>query len=65
MPGPGATPVRADRSPFDTAHPRHSYEASELLNARRLAMSPQAFTLTGFELVSGVEYAKSWLVSDG
>jgi hypothetical protein len=36
-------------------------------NARRpcvMAMSPQAFTLTGFERVAGVEYAQSWLVAD-
>jgi hypothetical protein len=29
-----------------------------------MAMSPQAFTLTGFERAGGVEYAQSWLVSD-
>jgi len=27
-------------------------------------MSPQAFTLAGFERISGVDYAQSWLVSD-
>ena len=30
---------------------------------RLMAMSPLAFTLTGFERVAGVEYAQSWLVS--
>jgi hypothetical protein len=28
-----------------------------------LAMSPQAFTLTGFERIEGVDYAQSWLVT--
>lgn len=28
-----------------------------------LAMSPQAFTLTGFERLDGVDYAQSWLVT--
>ena len=36
----------------------------ELLDVRIMAMSPQAFTLTGFERVDGVEYAQSWLVSE-
>ena len=26
-------------------------------------MSPQAFTLAGFERVEGVDYAQSWLVT--
>jgi hypothetical protein len=26
------------------------------------AMSPQAFSLTGFERINGVDYAQSWLV---
>jgi hypothetical protein len=28
-----------------------------------VAMSPQAFTLMGFERIEGVEYAQSWLVA--
>jgi hypothetical protein len=28
-----------------------------------IAMSPQAFTLAGFERVDGVDYAQSWLVA--
>jgi len=28
-----------------------------------LAMTPQAFTLTGVERIEGVDYAQSWLVS--
>jgi len=36
----------------------------ELLDARLVAMSPQAFTLTGFERDAGVEYAQSWLVTE-
>ena len=35
----------------------------ELLDARLVAMSPQAFTLTGFERDAGAEYAQSWLVT--
>ncbi len=27
-----------------------------------IAMSPQAFTLTGFERIEGADYAQSWLV---
>ena len=30
-----------------------------------IAMSPQAFTLTGFERIEGVDYAQSWLVAPG
>ena len=26
-----------------------------------MAMSPQAYTVTGFERVDGIEYAQSWL----
>src|SRR6266480_4763733 len=36
----------------------------DLLDGRLMAMSPPAFTLTGFERVAGVEYAQSWLVSN-
>jgi len=36
----------------------------ELLDARLIAMSPQAFTLTGFERDAGAEYAQSWLVTE-
>ena len=28
-----------------------------------IAMSPQAFTLAGFERIEGVDYAQSWLVA--
>src|SRR5512140_2917893 len=37
--------------------------APALLDARLVAMSPQAFTLTGFERDGGAEYAQSWLVT--
>lgn len=33
-----------------------------LSDVRLLAMSPQAFTLTGLERVDGIDYAQSWLV---
>jgi len=39
----------------------YSDKLPELLDVRLMAMSPQAFTLTGFERVAGVEYAQSWL----
>ena len=42
----------------------YSDKLPELLDARLMAMSPQAFTLKGFERVDGVEYVQSWLVSD-
>src|SRR4030095_4231220 len=38
--------------------------APALLDVTLVAMSPQAFTLTGFERESGAEYAQSWLVAD-
>lgn len=34
-----------------------------LYDVRIVSMSPQAFTLTGFERIEGAEYAQSWLVS--
>ena len=36
----------------------------ELLDVRLMAISPQAFTLAGFERVEGVEYAQSWLIAE-
>ena len=33
-----------------------------LFDAALLAMSPQAFTLTGFERVDGIDFVQSWLV---
>ena len=36
----------------------------ELLDVRLVAMSPPGFTLTGFELVAGADYAQSWLVAE-
>jgi len=50
---------------FDEANILPSKALPELLDVRLMAMSPQAFTLTGFERADGVEYAQSWLVSDG
>jgi hypothetical protein len=32
---------------------------------RIVAMSPQAFTLAGFERIDSVDYAQSWLCSGG
>ena len=36
----------------------------ELLDVTLVAMSPQAFTLTGFERENGAKYAQSWLVAE-
>jgi hypothetical protein len=33
-----------------------------LFDVHIVGMSPQAFSLTGFERVDGAEYAQSWLV---
>src|SRR5438067_411049 len=50
---------------FDKADTRSRAAARpKLLDVRIVTMSPQAFTLTGFERMDGVEYAQSWLVSD-
>ena len=48
----------------DTDDMRPSPATRELLDVHIMAMSPQAFTLTGFERVDGAEYAQSWLVSE-
>src|SRR5712691_6323844 len=49
---------------FDEVNVLPSNTLPELLDVRIMTMSPQAFTLTGFERVDGVEYAQSWLVSE-
>ncbi len=48
---------------FKTESVIYSGELPELLDVRLMAMSPQAFTLAGFERIAGVEYAQSWLVT--
>jgi hypothetical protein len=35
----------------------------ELLDVRLMAMSPQAFTLAGFERIAAMEYTQSWLLA--
>jgi hypothetical protein len=42
---------------------RYSAALPELLDVRLISMSPQAFTLAGFERVEGTEYAQSWLAT--
>ena len=49
---------------FNTESAIYSSALPELLDVRITAMSPQAFTLTGFERVAGVDYAQSWLVAE-
>ena len=48
---------------LDPGAPGHPRDAPTLLDVRLIAMSPQAFTLTGFERVDGADYAQSWLVA--
>ena len=50
---------------FDEADTRSAHPPTrpELLDVRIVTMSPQAFTLTGFERMDGGEYAQSWLVA--
>ena len=40
-------------------------ELPALYDPTLIAMSPQAFTLTGFERIDGADYAQSWLVTVG
>jgi hypothetical protein len=49
---------------FNSDSAIYSEKLPELLDVRLMAMSPQAFTLAGFERAAGVEYAQSWLVAD-
>ena len=49
---------------FDAESAIYSNKLPELLDVRLMAMSPQAFTLSGFERIAGVEYAQSWLVTE-
>ena len=41
----------------------HTGAVPTLLDVRLIAMSPQAFTLTGLERCDGAEFAQSWLVT--
>ena len=41
----------------------HAVRPPELLDVCLVAMSPQAFTLAGFERDRGADYAQSWLVT--
>jgi len=49
---------------FDVGRVLPDRTLPELLDVRLMAMSPHAFTPTGFERVDSVEYAQSWLVSE-
>jgi hypothetical protein len=49
---------------FDVTSAIYSDKLPELPDVRIMAMSPQAFTLRGFERIAGTEYAQSWLVSE-
>jgi hypothetical protein len=49
---------------FDHHDVRPGRELPELLDVRLVVMSPQAFTLTGFERIDGAAYAQSWLVGE-
>ena len=41
---------------------RYSAALPMLLDVRLISVSPQAFTLAGFDRIEGAEYAQSWLV---
>lgn len=47
----------------DTKDVRPSNATPTLLDVQIVAMSPQAFTLHGFERIEGADFAQSWLVS--
>jgi len=40
-------------------------ELPALYDPMLIAMSPQAFTLAGFERIEGADYAQSWRVTAG
>jgi hypothetical protein len=52
-----------DKLRADGARPRDPDELPTLFDPALLAMSPQAFSLTGFERIDGVDYAQSWLAT--
>jgi hypothetical protein len=47
----------------DRAHPRDPDRLPPLYDVTLPAMSPQAFTLAGFERIDDIDYAQSWLVT--
>ena len=47
---------------LDPLRPKGPDMLPTLVDPVLLAMSPLAFTLTGFERIDGVDYAQSWLV---
>ena len=49
---------------LDPGTPGHAAAVPTLLDVRLIAMSPQAFTLSGLERVDGADYAQSWLVTN-
>ena len=48
----------------DVGRVKPDSEEPMLMDVQITAMSPQAFTLTGFERVDGVEFMQSWLVTE-
>jgi hypothetical protein len=48
---------------LDPGAPVRTADVPTLLDVRLIAMSPLAFSLTGFERIDGAEYAQSWLVT--
>jgi hypothetical protein len=47
---------------IDPRRPREPDQLPALYDPALVAMSPQAFTLAGFERIDGVDFAQSWLV---
>ncbi len=48
---------------LDSLRPREPDQLPPLYDPALLAMSPLAFTLSGFERIDAVDYAQSWLVT--
>jgi hypothetical protein len=47
----------------NVGRPKNTDELPPLYEPMLIAMSPQAFSLAGFERVDGADFAQSWLVS--
>jgi hypothetical protein len=48
---------------IDEASPARAELMPMLLDVQLVAMSPNAFTLSGFERIDGADYAQAWILS--
>ena len=53
----------ADQAPSVGAPVHRGNQLPPIYGVTLSAMSPQAFTLTGFERIEGTDYAQLWLVT--